>query len=122
MIENNMRNNLKDVYREALILHKISWQKREKKKYFWQKSTFDDSHLPEFYDNPDYWDAINRKLDSFVKYSNCKDGKFIASLTFNECLILLLKPNVDNINYKQTYDIDLENYELCANTFKIEVI
>lgn len=117
-----IENKLKEVYREALRLHKVSWQKREEKKYFWQKSTFDDSHLPKGYDNPNCWDTINRKLEYSINPYSYNGNQFEARLSFEDCLILLLKPNVDNINYKQSYDIDLENYELGANTFKIEII
>ena len=115
-------HKIQDVYREALRLHKISWQKRIKKKYFWQKSAFDDSHLPELYDNPNYWDLIDKKLSTYRDVSYLKDNKFVARLNFKDALILLLKPNFDNIHYKQDYDIDLENYKLRANIFKIEII
>lgn len=120
MIENN---RLAHVYKRALELHKISWQRRQegKAKWFWQKDTFDDSHLHESWLDPDNWDKINKKINSCIRYDNMENGKFKVVLTFDEALTLLLKPNYDNINYKQSFDIDLENYLLSAEIFKIKV-
>lgn len=115
-------NKREDVYREALRLHKISWQRRTKAKYFWQKDTFDYSHLPKGFDSPSRWDMIDSKLNLFANADCWKDGRFNARLSFTDALILLLKPNFDNIHYIQDYDIDLANYKVRGNTFKIEII
>lgn len=111
--------NLKDVYQEALRLHKISWIKRQETKGVFNFKKFDNSHLPKGYNDPDVHVRINRKLQESISNVNFFHGKFRCHLTFNEALILLIKVNMDNINYARDLDIDLLNYRLGSSTFEI---
>jgi hypothetical protein len=114
---------MKEVYREALRLHKISWQKivEGKAKYFWQRDTFDDSHLPKLMSNDSHLQFLDWKISSSNTPDNYKENKFEVTLSPEDALILLLKHNYDNINYHNEFDIDLENYQLGAETYKITI-
>lgn len=119
------KNKITEVYRRALILHKESWYKKQqgKAKYFWQKDKFDTSHLPEGFDDPNRWQSINHTISEQAKLTTwLNDGRFLVKLKFEDALILLIKLNYDNIHYINSYDIDLENYQLGAATYKIEII
>lgn len=117
-------DSIKDVYQEALRLHKLSYVKTKtgylSKKMYLQGT----SHLPkEIYDFK-YLTSLNKKIGSFYRsenFVNGDGGKFKCNLTSKEALILLLKTNHDNINYMKELDIDLLNYKLGDLVFEINI-
>lgn len=116
-------DSIKEVYQEALRLHKLSYVKT-KTGYLSKKMYLQDvSHLPkEIYDFK-YLTSLNKKIMSFYSSENIVigGGKFKCDLTSKEALILLLKSNHDNINYMKELDIDLLNYKLGALVFEINI-
>jgi len=116
-------DSIKDVYQEALRLHKLSYVKT-KTGYLSKKMYLQDvSHLPkEIYDFK-YLTSLNKKIRSFYRPENIVNGggKFKCNLTSKEALILLLKTNHDNINYMKELDIDLLNYKLGGLVFEINI-
>jgi len=116
-------DSIKEVYQEALRLHKLSYIK-QKTNYLSKKIYLQDvSHLPkEIYDFK-YLTSLNEKIRSFFKPENIVIGsnKFKCNLTSKEALILLLKSNHDNINYMKELDIDLLNYKLGDLVFEINI-
>ncbi len=117
-------DSIKDVYQEALRLHKLSYVKT--KTGYLSKNMYlqDASHLPkEIYDFK-YLTSLNKKIRSFYSSENIVNGgggKFKCNLTSKEALILLLKSNHDNINYMKELDIDLLNYKLGGIVFEINI-
>ena len=116
-------DSIKEVYQEALRLHKLSYIKQKtgylSKKIYLQ----DSSHVPkEIYDFK-YLTSLNKKIRSFYKSENIVigGGKFKCDLTSTEALILLLKSNHNNINYMKELDIDLLNYKLGGLVFEINI-
>lgn len=126
--------NLTDVYREALRLHKLSWTKAYAPFIGREFKLKDTDHLPKEMYDMDYIDNLDRKIaahcvpENLFKsslmnvWSITNNNVFKCKLTAKECLILLLKADYDNINYKGKLDIDLDNYKLGAETYKIEII
>tara|TARA_R110000772_G_scaffold68118_5_gene150935 strand:+ start:659 stop:1003 length:345 start_codon:yes stop_codon:yes gene_type:complete len=113
---------LSNIYKKALELHKESWSRRCKIKWWHLNKKFSDDHLPIGYNDPEVWKKIEIKMIVSIKPENFKHGRFTVNLTKDQALILLLKPNYDNIHYKNSYIIDLSNYKLGAETFKIQLI
>lgn len=117
--------DLHEVYMEALRLHKLSWQRRiEGKRPWYKKDVFDDSHLPKEILTMDYVEKVHDKLLCFIQPKfriRDSSGTFGAVLSFNEALSLLLN-TLRNIHYVQGEQVDLANYKLMAETFRIEII